>query len=886
MSSTPFASEPKTIAERMLLDAQNRKQEEQNLKEIIEVNNDIERTKTQIEKFFKASSVENLEKAFIGENKLQETDNNFKEYTKEIIKGSEEVKAYNRSDIEQMLERAGINPPISNKINKAKEKEAELKAQINPNNVNNSDETEEKASKKAEKTKWEIVDERTSKLPKQAFKVKETKDNTKQMLVMVGLIVLVASIFFGLKASSYYYATYGKFVETSETASSSNGNRTFGGANTYNLPPKPNAFNCLFGGITKEVPLDLAHINFGIFGASFIMIVGMAGVVGLLVWTTQEQNKAMRVGHEHGNTHIASKNDIKAYKRDMMENDNYFQIYSRNIGLSLNNRKTNRSANVLVIGGTGTGKTFKYIKPNLLQENSSAIITDPSGDLYRSFAPFLLQRGHNVYLFNVNDFGESSYYNPLLNVYNATGGIDEVKVDVLVDLYMKNAKAGKEGGGGDPFWDKAEKAFMTAIIYYVLENDDIPRRDKCFHTVLEKVQLAKAEMEDGAEASETILTKEINAWKEKIAREQPEKVIKTPIYYDTFLIAPDKTANTILITTAVDLQIFATEEVNRVTRYNEIYPELNVNFDNIAMTRTYVFLGIPQSHQAYNFLISMFYSQLYGRLYDLGERTLVGKYLLGYRREIPEFRCFDSKDELEDFVNNVSLDNIKEEEYINDTKMYHLIYKGKEYKTSIVREPLEKLVKEVDQMVWKKNDTTPELPIHVNFLLDEFKNIGEIPNFLTILSTSRKYRIGSHVVIQDIAQAQTIYKDKEYETLLANVDTTIFLGSILMQDKEEVQKMIGKTTIKVKSTSSSQGGMSTTYTPTEVPLVSLDELSKINDDATGRDDCYVIVRDKPVFLDHKALLFEHPNYSFMKKIEDEIKFDVKDYFENNRANIY
>lgn len=107
-----------------------------------------------------------------------------------------------------------------------------------------------------------------------------------------------------------------------------------------------------------------------------------------------------------------------------------------------------------------------------------------------------------------------------------------------------------------------------------------------------------------------------------------------------------------------------------------------------------------------------------------------------------------------------------------------------------------------------------------------------------------------------------------------------------MQDKEEVQKMIGKTTIKVKSTSSSQGGMSTTYTPTEVPLVSLDELSKINDDATGRDDCYVIVRDKPVFLDHKALLFEHPNYAFMKKIEDEIKFDVKDYFENNRANIY
>ena len=125
-------------------------------------------------------------------------------------------------------------------------------------------------------------------------------------------------------------------------------------------------------------------------------------------------------------------------------------IRGQELGLSLNNKKVNRSANVLVIGGTGTGKTFKYIKPNLLQENASVIVTDPSGDIFRSFAPYLLSKGYNVYLFNASDFGMSNHYNPLMNVFDSNGEISENQVNILVDLYMKNAKAGKEAGGGDP----------------------------------------------------------------------------------------------------------------------------------------------------------------------------------------------------------------------------------------------------------------------------------------------------------------------------------------------------------------------------------------------------------------------------------------------------
>lgn len=744
-------------------------------------------------------------------------------------------------------------------------------------------EEEEKA--KSEKAKaaagnnFKAIEENTKKLSKNDFVAPKVNDSKMPQIIM-GVIALVACIYLGLLSSTYYYNNYTLPVAQARAAGGG-----FGGSKASKIV-EPATLQCLMGALEGgTIVPDLAHIQTKPFTQTTGMLLAVAALIVIYGVTKKSSEKQMRVGEEHGNKHLATKADIKKYQAQFMEKDNYNQIYSKNTGLSLNNKKTNRSANVLVIGGTGTGKTFKYINPNILQENATQIITDPSGDLFNKFAPFLLNKGYNVFLFNVNDFNISSYYNPLLNVFDAFGNISEVKVDVLVDLYMKNAKAGKEASGGDPFWDKAEKAFLTAVIYYVLENDDIPKEDKCFYTVLEKVQKAKAENQDGRGAGETILTKEINAWKEKVAK--TGRKIKTPIYYDTFLIAPEKTANTILITTAVDLQIFATEEVNRVTRYKSEYDNTNmyINFDDMAQTQSYLFLGIPQSHQAYNFLISMLYSQMYARLYELGERVLQGKYCLGYRPEIPQFNVFDSKEEMIDFADNVSEENIIEMPYINNTKIYYIRYKGKCYKRSINRDVLVKLIKDLPTMVYKCNNNYPELPIHVNFLLDEFKNIGEIPNFLTILSTSRKYRIGSHVILQDIAQAQTIYKDKEYETLLANVDTTIFLGSILQADKEEIQKMLGKTTIRVRSQSTGQGMTPNySYAPTEVDLVSISQLEQINQN--GHDDCVVMVRDTPPVIDRKAYLTEHPKYEDFQNASKTLKqagYNLTQFYDNAQA---
>lgn len=146
------------------------------------------------------------------------------------------------------------------------------------------------------------------------------------------------------------------------------------------------------------------------------------------------------------------------------------------------------------------------------------------------------------------------------------------------------------------------------------------------------------------------------------------------------------------------------------------------------------------------------------------------------------------------------------------------------HQRSVLKEALETLIADMDKMyIWSGDEYAggdPALPIHINFLLDEFKNIGEIPNFLTILATSRKYRIGSHVVIQGIDQLKTMYKENEWGIVPDNCDTTLFLGvpDIDVEDKEYIQKALGKTTILQKSTSSSKTGVSTSYTPTQVVM--------------------------------------------------------------------
>lgn len=643
---------------------------------------------------------------------------------------------------------------------------------------------------------------------------------------------------------------------------------------------------------------DIGRMDVGLFFQGLFIPFFIFSLIIVFLQLSNQQNKDMRVGHEHGKEHIATPSDYKRFYRDFTDKQGDNILLSKHVAMSMDNKATNRTTNTLVIGGTGTGKTFRYIKPNIAQFNCSRVITDPSGDIFRSIGPALIELGKTVYLFNIKDFNLSNHYNPLLNVYDSNGNIDTQKVDILVSLYMENASEGKEQGSSDPFWDKSEKAFLTGVIYYVLENDDIPVEDKCFGTVLQKVQLAKPE--PGSRDTTLMLTKEIDEWKEKM--QEQGRNIMAPLYYNTFLIAPEKTMNTILITTAVDLQLFANPDVDRLTRLNTKYKDMNIDLDDLVQTETYLFLSIPQAEKAYNFLIAMIYSQLFSRMYALGEYITDNKWVPCKYRGLPLTNCliadrekpgnaskpiFKNKEEVENLKNELSIeDNIVAMPYINNTKIYYLVWKNKILKKSLSKDAMERLVETLKAGKYEVFNTTeywdsPALPMRVELMLDEFKNIGKIPNFDTIIATCRKYRIGVHVVIQDIAQLKELYPNESHQTILANTDITLFLGSKLPEDIEYIQKMVGKTTIKQKSSSGSKTGPSTSYTPTEVDVLSVDQIKAINKD-NKHQKCIVLIRDCTPFLDDKLDFREHPNQPILKAAKG--KIDIDKFFENNKEN--
>jgi type IV secretory pathway TraG/TraD family ATPase VirD4 len=391
-----------------------------------------------------------------------------------------------------------------------------------------------------------------------------------------------------------------------------------------------------------------------------------------------------------------------------------------------------------------------------------------------------------------------------------------------------------------------------------------------------------------------MLTKEIDEFKARM--EEQGRKIMTPLYYNTFLIAPEKTMNTILITTAVDLQLFANPDVDRLTRYNKMHKDLNINLDDLVQTETYLFLSIPQDNKAYNFLISMIYSQLFSRTYALGEYITANKWLVCKYQGYPLLNCidtegkgipvFESEEEANAIGDNISESNIIRFPYINGTKIYYLVWNNKILKKSFSKEAMENLVHDLQAHKYKVYNSNqrwsaPALPMRVEFMLDEFKNIGKIPNFDTIIATCRKYRIGVHVVIQDIAQLKELYPNESHQTILANTDITLFLGSKLPEDVEYIQKMAGKTTILQRSTSggSGKGSGSISWTPTQVDLLSLDEVKAINKD-NRHQKAIVLIRDMVTFVDDKLDFRKHPNYNLLQEAQK--KISLTKYFENDR----
>lgn len=382
--------------------------------------------------------------------------------------------------------------------------------------------------------------------------------------------------------------------------------------------------------------------------------------------------------------------DIEHGSSDWCTGGEQYRVLSRNSGLLLaqnNYLPLNKigNINVLIVGGSGSGKSSSYTIPNAHQLLGSYIFTDPKGEIYDTTAGYLKEHGYEIKLLNLVNPTSSDSYNPLQHIQN------EIDVDVIANTIVKGQKA--EGSASDPYWDNMAEILLKALIYYLIAA--APPEEQNLASCAELVRAANNN------GGSNLLTDLMS----RLPYDHPARM-----NYKSVEIASDKTYSSILSTLQSKLGKFDSKDIADVTSTNTI------DFADIASKKTALYVVSSDTHTAYDFLLTIFFSQMIQQLYDFADKN-----------------------------------------------------GGK-------------------------------LPIKTFFILDEFANIGQIPDFDKKISTSRSRGISFSVILQNLDQLKAIY-EKSYETIIGNCDTHVFLGSNSYATVEYFSKELGEKTIKHNSKS-------------------------------------------------------------------------------------
>lgn len=534
--------------------------------------------------------------------------------------------------------------------------------------------------------------------------------------------------------------------------------------------------------------------------------------------------------------------------------------FSNRVMLNLNNKKTNRNANVLVIGGSGTGKSFRVIKPSLMQMNCSTITTDPSGELMQCCGKPLYEHGIKLKLFSTSDMKHSNCYNPFDYIFDESGEVDESKVSTMINLFLENANGSSAKSKGDPFWDKSAKALMAALAYYMLESPmtNQVRKGKRyapdinFCTMLKLVQAGKVSEE--SETSQSALDKLMEEHRTLMKAEGRES--KALSNYDTFKLAPGKTANSILITVAVDLQMFNNEDVKNLTRHDYEDEENNLQLDKIGDEQTALFINIPQANTTFNFLVSMLYAQMFDALYTKAEKICPKKWMLVDKFNHPVITMINSEKEAKQLLNDLKTAKVREYKTSRGASRYQVIVGNNVIQEKFTEKAAQSVIDNASSYKVEKGEA--RLPWHIRCLMDEFANIGSVPMFSEKLATMRKYEISCTVVVQNIAQIKEKY-DKLFESIIGNCDTTIFLGSSENETCKYISDALGETTVRTRNISlnhGQKGGSSEGFGTTKRMLMTPEEVKNLDNQY-----CIVIIRSLHPFKDYKYDFSKHPHFA-------------------------
>ena len=519
------------------------------------------------------------------------------------------------------------------------------------------------------------------------------------------------------------------------------------------------------------------------------LCVGVAAalLIRLAVYVKGKNARKFRKNIEYGSARWGNVEDIKPYVDPTFANN---VILTQTERLTMNSRpkdpKTARNKNVLVIGGSGSGKTRFWLKPNLMQMHSSYVVTDPKGTILVECGK-MLQRGapklgkdgkpmkdkhgkviyepYRIKVLNTINFKKSMHYNPFAYIHS------EKDILKLVTTLIANTKG--EGKAGDDFWVKAETLLYCALIGYI--HYEAPVEEQNFSTLIEFINAMEVREDDEE------FKNPVDLMFDALEAEKPNHFAVRQ--YKKYKLAAGKTAKSILISCGARLAVFDIAELREVTAYDEL------ELDTLGDRKTALFLIMSDTDDSFNFLISMCYTQLFNLL------------------------CEKADD----------------------------VYGGR-------------------------------LPVHVRCLIDECANIGQIPKLEKLVATIRSREISACLVLQAQSQLKAIYKDNA-DTIIGNMDTSIFLGGKEPTTLKELAAVLGKETIDTYNTGESRGretSHSLNYQKLGKELMSQDELAVMDG---GK--CILQLRGVRPFLSDKYDITKHPNFKYTADADDKNAFDIE-----------
>ena len=359
------------------------------------------------------------------------------------------------------------------------------------------------------------------------------------------------------------------------------------------------------------------------------LLIGFSCGAGLrlAVYLRSKNAKKYRHGMEYGSARWGNAKDIEPFMAPKFS-DNI--ILTKTERLMMSNRppdpKNARNKNVLVVGGSGSGKTRFWLKPNLLQCHSSYVVTDPKGTIVLECGNAMLKNGYKVRILNTINFKKSMHYNPFAYVHS------EKDILKLVTTLMTNTKG--EGSGGDPFWEKSERLLLTALIAYL--HYEAPVEEQNFATLLEMLNTMQV-LEDDEEYQNPV-----DLLFEELAKKKPNSFAGRQ--YKLYKLAAGKTAKSILISCGARLAPFDIQELRDLTMYDEL------QLDTLGDKKTALFLIMSDTDSTFNFLISMVYTQLFNLLCDKADDVYGGKLPIHVRCLIDECANIGQIPQLEKLV--------------------------------------------------------------------------------------------------------------------------------------------------------------------------------------------------------------------------------------------